>query len=309
MLKSSPIEIPELPGIKSSSESKTITEESAIDCSFYDLLQSYYDDIPVNVASKNTDSTLQNTPKAFDEAPHFDLVANDLDVDNILNCSQKLLKSVSSTLHRVQLNASIVSSDNITTKYNNSIESLDVSPAEQERNDEMAFVASKLAKISELYECIEAKSDQHGNSGCIADVSQLPRAILKRWFREIIFAVKHLHANDIVCYDLKPDNLLLGKNGEILLTYFYRREFNPYCDVDAVTQTCYPVVNIAPERPNLSFRSDVWSIGIIFYELITGYTFQSCHPDGILSYFELQYPENYEPDANTKDLLERVRHK
>lgn len=126
---------------------------------------------------------------------------------------------------------------------------------------------------------------------------------VRRWFREIIFAIKHLHANDIICYDLQQHNLLLGKNGEILLSYFYRREFSPY--IFGEDQTSYPIVYIAPERP-LTSVSDVWSIGVIFYELLTGYSFQSCHPDGILSYFDIQYPENIELDTNSKDLVEGV---
>lgn len=118
--------------------------------------------------------------------------------------------------------------------------------------------------------------------------------------------MKHLHANDIACYDLQPDNLLLGKNGEILLSYFYRREFTPYIFGDEMHQTCYPIVYIAPERP-LTLQSDVWSMGVIFYELLTGYSFQACHPDGILSYFDIQYPENFELDSTSKDLIEGVR--
>lgn len=306
--QSSTIEIPDSAIVQpKTEESQTVADDKNLNCSFYELLQSYYEDIPISNATKSATDTVDGTPRMFEEAPHFDLVANDLDVNNILNCSQKLLKSVSSTLQRVQLNETTLLSNEIVTKYNDSVESLDTSVEQDSGTDDPYASASKLSRIDEFYECIET------TNGCsdtcnIADVSQLPRAILKRWFREIIFAIKHLHANDIILFDLKPDNLLLGKNGEILLTYFYRREFNPYCDVDSGHQTCYPIVNIAPERP-LSFQSDCWSIGVIFFELITGYSFQSCHPDGNLTYFEIQYPENFEPDANTKDLLERVSKK
>lgn len=301
LFKSNPIEIPESPiSHLKTSDAKTNEDEDTT-FSFYDLLQSYYDNGPIN----NSES-VQSTPKkiidtdgSLDEAPHFNLIANDLDVNNILNCSQKLLRSVSSTLKRVQ---TTVEPCNDIIKSTSSIDSLDQS---NEDKDDLFYdiISPNCDDDSITKDSIEIDHDYE--SFKLFDISQLPRAILKRWFREIIFAMKHLHANEIICYDLQPDNLLLGKNGEILISYFYRREMVPYLFTEEMHQTCYPIVYVAPERP-LTFDSDVWSIGVIFYELLTGYSFQSCHPDGIFSYFDLQYPENCELDSNSRDLIEGV---
>lgn len=306
LFKSNPIGIPEtaVSQLKTSEAKCTNDEDNTF--SFYDLLQSYYDDVPINSSSvgKSTSKRIERIVEceSFDEAPHFNLIANDLDVNNILNCSQKLLKSVSSTLKRVQTTTepNLLCND-IFTKSSNSIESLDQNNDEKE---EIYFdiisptcsesITKKIIECGHFYDTFK-----------LFDINQLPRAIIKRWFREIIFAVKHLHANDIVCNDLHPDNLLLGKNGEILLSYFYRRDMAPLIFNEEMHQSCYPIVYVAPERP-LTFQSDVWSIGVIFYELLTGYAFQSCHPDGILSYFDIQYPENFDLDSISKDLVEGV---
>lgn len=298
LLKSGPIGIPESPPAPKSANN---AEEDDANFSFYDLLQSYYEDTPV-VESTFTKKQLDENEENYDEAPHFNLIANDLDVNNILNCSQKLLKSVSTTLKRVQNTVDDEPSmlDNeIIRELSDSIESLN-------RSDEN--LNSTPPVYGEPFNICEAlKTDNNPSEPFdYLDVNQLPRAIIRRWFREIIFAVKHLHANDILCYDLKPDNLLLGKSGEILLTYFYRREFNPYNFDETMHQTCYPIPYIAPDRP-MSPLSDVWSIGIIFFELLTGYSFQSCHPNGVMSYFDIQYPENVELDTDSRDLIEGVR--
>lgn len=267
LFKSNPIEIPETPISQLKVSEAKCNEDEDTKFSFYDLLQSYYGDAPIDVTSpqKLAATKIIECDTSFEEAPHFNMIANDLDVNNILNCSQKLLKSVSSTLKRVQTTEPSVLCTDIVSKSRNSVESLEQNIDENEEYlNILTPTCDELFETKQFIEC-----DHYFDEYKLFDVTQLPRAIIKRWFREMIFAVKHLHANDILCYDLQPDNLLLGKNGEILLSYFYRREFERCNFGDDIHQTCYPSVYIAPERP-LTFESDVWSIGVIFYELLTG---------------------------------------
>lgn len=41
----------------------------------------------------------------------------------------------------------------------------------------------------------------------------------------------------------------------------------------------------------------------------TGYSFQACHPDLILTYFDIQYPDDmsFELDSTSKDFVAGVR--
>lgn len=303
LFKSNPIEIPETPISQLKVSEAKCNEDEDTSFSFYDLLQSYYGDVSMTTKSpqKLVATKLLESEPSFEEAPHYNIVANDLDVNNILNCSQKLLKSVSSTLKRVQTAAE---PSDMTSKSRNSVESL-----EQINDENDEYVNILAPAYDETLNANKSIESVHYLDDCkLFDVTQLPRAIIKRWFREIIFAVKHLHANDILCYDLQPDNLLLGRNGEILLSYFYRRESEVCSFGNDMHKTCYPSVYIAPERP-LTLQSDVWSIGVIFYELLTGYSFASCHPDGVLSYFDIQYPEHmdFELDSISKEFIEGVR--
>lgn len=238
------------------------------------------------------------------EAPHFDLIANDLDVNNLLQCSKKLLNSVSHTLHKIQNDRidgnSIQENDSL---FEDSSGSADEDAAERVDAKEIHSIVKSDVTADYDMPTDEYSSDDDGDYRVAV---RLPKAILRRWFREIIFAIKHLHSNHIYCYDLNlKKNLLLGKNGEILLTYFYRREFTAYVDVNSIDKSCYSSAYIAPERP-LTALSDIWSIGVIFFELVTGASFQSCHPNGISSYYDIQYPEDFDIDVNTADLLEGV---
>lgn len=134
----------------------------------------------------------------------------------------------------------------------------------------------------------------------------MPEVTLKRWFSEIIEALQNLHLENIYCFDLHPNNILLGPRGEILLSYFYKNiEQSSFRDVRIEPNSLKSSVYVAPERP-LNAKSDWWSAGIIFFELFTGHSFECCHPSGALWYYEIQYPEGMEVDTNFDLLLHGV---
>lgn len=294
-----PIRIPISLAKKIEATKKQQKEES-----FSHLLRSYYSKTPTQDENGRDCVDAIASPKramieVTSDAPHFDLISNDPDIDNLLLCSKKLLSSVSNTLERIQTELHEDVFDLAESLFEDC--DVDMAPELTEDRSDGESERSLTVETTDTDDVDDKANDLYE----IRRFVQLPKAILKRWFREIIFAVKHLHANNIFCYDLQPDNLLLGKNGEVLLTYFYRREFTGYLDMQNCGENCYPIVYIAPERPLTQF-SDVWSIGVIFYELATGHSFQSFHPNGIHSYYELQYPDECDLDDNTKDLIEGV---
>jgi eukaryotic-like serine/threonine-protein kinase len=92
--------------------------------------------------------------------------------------------------------------------------------------------------------------------------------------QQLCAALQHAHEAGIVHRDLKPSNLMILPDGTLKLTDF---GIAKDLDVTAITEancTVGTASYMSPEQckgeRNLSLKSDLYSMGIVFYELITG---------------------------------------
>src|SRR4051812_17273220 len=92
--------------------------------------------------------------------------------------------------------------------------------------------------------------------------------------RQLCAALQHAHDKGIVHRDLKPSNIMVLKDGTLKLT-----DFGIAKDLDrtAITEancTVGTASYMSPEQcrgeRNLTSKSDLYSMGVMFYELITG---------------------------------------
>jgi len=87
----------------------------------------------------------------------------------------------------------------------------------------------------------------------------------------VILAFDYLHDKGVIYRDLKPENLLLDSSGYIKLTDF---GFAKQLATEEKAWTfCGTPEYVAPEiitNKSHDYRADIWSIGILVYELLTG---------------------------------------
>lgn len=136
---------------------------------------------------------------------------------------------------------------------------------------------------------------------------RFPNPVAKFYAAEVTLALEYLHSHNIIYRDLKPENILLDKNGHIKIT-----DFGFAKEVPDVTWTlCGTPDYIAPEvvttKP-YNKSVDWWSLGILIYEMLTGYTpFYDQTPmktyENILL-GHVRYPSYLHPDA--VDLLQKL---
>lgn len=94
-----------------------------------------------------------------------------------------------------------------------------------------------------------------------------------KYLKQITEGLKYLLENKIIHRDLKPQNILVSTTGTLKITDF---GFARYFDNDILIQTiCGSPMYMAPEimkNKKYDHKSDLWSIGIIFFEMLTGKT-------------------------------------
>jgi hypothetical protein len=105
--------------------------------------------------------------------------------------------------------------------------------------------------------------------GSLAGVGKLPKAIAIQYIDQILDGTGYLHNKGVLHRDIKPDNILLDQSNHIKICDFGISINAEHTIVGASAGT---PLYMAPEQfsGRTSRRSDIWSIGIVAYELLHG---------------------------------------
>ncbi|RWS07433.1 testis-specific serine/threonine-protein kinase 3-like protein [Dinothrombium tinctorium] len=103
----------------------------------------------------------------------------------------------------------------------------------------------------------------------------IPEDKAKVWFRQIAEGLKYIHSLGIAHRDLKSENILLDKNGNVKITDFgfSRTCYDPQSGKRLLSETyCGSAAYVAPEvlkgQPYNPMLSDIWGLGVVLYVMV-----------------------------------------
>ncbi|MBN2529407.1 MAG: serine/threonine protein kinase [Deltaproteobacteria bacterium] len=125
-----------------------------------------------------------------------------------------------------------------------------------------AFIVMELVEGFTLRDFL----NQHPNHALMAEGAALVA-------RQIFIALHIAHAEGIIHRDVKPENILIGKEGKIQLSDFGIAFLAGIGQMTATGQILGSPTYMSPEHiesPSVDVRADIFSVGTILYEMVVG---------------------------------------
>lgn len=109
-------------------------------------------------------------------------------------------------------------------------------------------------------------------------------------------ALRALHRQDIIHQDLKPENIMIDRNQRVKIIDFGSTKVAGISEIESVMNQKYPMGTLnytAPEylmHDKGSNRSDIYSLGVITYEMLVGdLPYKELNNFNLKSYHQLKY--------------------
>jgi hypothetical protein len=120
--------------------------------------------------------------------------------------------------------------------------------------------------------CVVTEYGQGELFDILQDDQRLPEKTVQQIAKQLVKALHYLHSNRIIHRDMKPQNVLIGSSGRIKLCDFgfARAMSNNTIVLTSIKGTpLYMSPELVKEQP-YDATSDLWSLGVILYELYVG---------------------------------------
>lgn len=130
--------------------------------------------------------------------------------------------------------------------------------------------------------------------------------------KSITDTIDSIHAQGIIHRDLKPANIIINQKGVPIILDFGLAKLIDYSSITQTGERVGTFYYMSPEQvtdsKNIDNRSDYFSIGIIFYQLLTGQLpYDAVNLPALIDQIKNQYPKNpSELNLNISNQTENV---
>ena len=155
-----------------------------------------------------------------------------------------------------------------------------------------------------------ATNSHFGGEASSGGSGGLPLPLAKFYVAEVSCALQFLHQRNYIYRDLKPENVLIDRFGHCKLCDLgFTKQINP--SYDRCYTTCGTADYMAPEvtlRKGYAFAVDVWAVGVLLYELLTGKAPFAAKTDGErhqrITRGDVRFPKTFNLEA--KDIVSKL---
>jgi len=111
----------------------------------------------------------------------------------------------------------------------------------------------------------------------LVNEGELPVGAAVRLLRDVVDALAHAHALGVVHRDIKPENIMISGNHALVTDFGVAKAVSDATGREQLTTAGVALdtpAYLAPEQavadPHIDHRADVYAVGVLAYELLTG---------------------------------------
>ncbi|XP_019100508.1 PREDICTED: CBL-interacting serine/threonine-protein kinase 22-like [Camelina sativa] len=177
------------------------------------------------------------------------------------------------------------------------------------RHPHIVLLSEVLATKTKIYFVMELAKG--GELFSRVTSNRFTESLSRKYFRQLISAVRYCHARGVFHRDLKPENLLLDENRDLKVSDFGLSAMKEQIHPDGMLHTlCGTPAYVAPElllkKGYDGSKSDIWSCGVVLFLLNAGYL--PFRDPNIMGLYRKIHKAQYKlPDWTSSDLRRLLR--
>jgi serine/threonine-protein kinase len=153
---------------------------------------------------------------------------------------------------------------------------------ERFNNEALIHASLKHANIVEVYDFTEVQGQRciimeyvDGETLCdrVRPYGPLPAAEALRIFSAVVDAIAYVHSHGVIHRDIKSNNIKVGTSGQVKLLDFGIAKGGASPSLTQTGSVVGTLEYLSPEQLSTGHadqRSDIWALGVLLYEMMTG---------------------------------------